>query len=418
MPALPPPARAPEERIALIDALRGSALAGLFLVHCVEHFELSLYPEDAPPLLQRLDAWTHSAAFFLFSGKAYAIFALMFGVSFMLLLQSWTRQGVDVRTRFPWRLLLLGAMGYLNGILYNGDILLVLAILGLPLVLLHRLPDKVLGWLAFLLLLQLPNAWKAVGCLLHPEIEPWEPVHWGIYGRVREIAAHGSLWDMVRTNLGDGQAVRLWFTLETGRYTQMLGLFTVGLLLGRHHLMENPAAARRLGWRALILGGVGFLVLYPLGPLLDGWGVTGLRGYYVSTWLNAYSGLAQMAVWVGGFIVLYLHPGWRRWLEHFAPLGRMSLTGYVAQALFFVPLFYNYGLGLYRHLGQFYSELIGVAFIMGHLWAARLWLRHFHYGPLEWLWRAATIRSWRTPFRRRAAALTPQPADTPALAMD
>lgn len=418
MPALPPPARAPEERIALIDALRGSALVGLFMVHCVEHFELSLYPENASPLMKQLDGWTNSTAFFLFSGKAYAIFAMMFGVSFMLLLQSWTRKGIDVRTRFPWRLLLLGVMGYLNGLLYNGDILLVLAILGLPLVLLYRLPNKVLGWMAFLLLLQVPNAWKAIDCLLHPEIDPAQPVHWAIYGRVREVAAHGSFWEMIRTNLGDGQAVRLWFTLETGRYTQMLGLFIVGLLLGRHHLLENTTAARRLGWRALVLGGVGFVALFPLHSLLESWGVTGLRAYYVSTWLNAYSGLAQMAVWVGGFILLYLHPGWRRWLDHFAPLGRMSLTGYITQALFFVPFFYNYGLGLYRHLGQFYSELIGVAFIVVQLRAARLWLQHFHYGPLEWLWRAATIRSWKTPFRRRA---TPSPAaqtGAPVLATD
>lgn len=388
------------------------------MVHCVEHFELSLYPETASPLMKQLDGWTNSTAFFLFSGKAYAIFAMMFGVSFMLLLQSWTRKGIDVTTRFPWRLLLLAAMGYLNGLLYNGDILLVLAILGLPLVFIYRLPDKVLGWLALVLLLQIPNAWQAISCLAHPEIAPTQPIHWGIYGKVREVAAHGSWWEMLRTNLGSGQAVRLWFTLETGRHTQMLGLFVAGLLLGRHHLLENASAARRFAWRALILGAVAFVILYPVKPMLADWGVTGLREYYVSTWIGAYASLAQMAIWVGGFILIYLHGAGRRLLDFFAPLGRMSLTCYVTQALFFVPFFYNYGLGLYRQLGQFHSELIGIAFIVVQTWLAHLWLRRFHYGPLEWLWRAGTIRSWQTPFRRRISPPAPTHANEPALAGD
>ena len=402
-PAIARAPAAPGTRITLIDALRGSALAGLFFVHCVEHFELSLYPENQSALLQQLDGWTNWAAFFLFSGKAYAIFAMMFGVSFMLLLESWTRKGIEVTTRFPWRLLLLGALGYFNAVVYNGDILLIMAILGLPLVLLYRLPDKVLGWLAFVFLLQLPSGWQALGCLLHPEVVPPPPVHWGIYGRVREVMAHGSIGEMLATNLGIGQTVRLWFTYETGRHTQMLGLFIAGLLLGRHHILEHAGTARRFAWRALILGIVGFAVFFPVKLMLKDWGVTGLREYYVATWLGAYCGLAQMAVWVGAFVLLYLGAG-RRALDWFVPLGRMSLTCYVAQALFFVPFFYNYGLGLYRSLGQFHSVLVGLVFLVVQTAVAKVWLRHFNYGPLEWLWRVGTNRSWQTPLRRRAEA--------------
>ncbi len=395
---------APGPRITLIDALRGSALFGLFMVHCVEHFELTLYPENRTALMQQIDGWTNWAAFFLFSGKAYAIFAMMFGVSFMLILDSWTRKGVDVMTRFPWRLVLLGAFGYLNGILYSGDILLVMAVLGLPLVLLHRLPDKVLGWLAALLLLQIPTAVYAIHCLRQGGAEPPQPLHWAIFGQVRSAQAGESWTELVALLAGRGQLMRLLFTYETGRYLQMLGLFVCGLLLGRHHLLEHAASARRLGWRALILGAAGFAVFLPIKLMLPYWGVEGMRAYYVSNWIGAYVNLAQMAMWVGGFILLYLHGGWRRALDWFVPLGRMSLTAYVSQALFFTPFFYGYGLGLYRRLGEFHSVLIGLVFIVVQTAVAKIWLRHFHYGPLEWLWRSGTIRSWRTPFRRRDAA--------------
>ncbi len=424
--AMPSPASpatapaAPESRITLIDALRGSALAGLFFVHCVEHFELARYPQNQSPLLKQLDGWTNDTAFFLFSGKAYAIFAMMFGVSFMLILQSWTKKGIDVRTRFPWRLLILGALGYLNALVYSGDILLVLAILGLPLVFLYRLPDKVLGWLAVLFLLQIPNAWEALRCIVQPAYAPAAPLHWNLYNEVCQAQAESSLPDLLRLLAWKGQGVRLLFTYETGRYTQMLGLFLCGLLIGRHHLFENATAARRLAWRALILGIVGFALFQPLKSMLADWGVTGMRGYYVSTWLGAYCNLAQMAVWVGGFVLLYLG-GWRRALDWFVPLGRMSLTAYVTQAMFFVPFFYGYGLGLYRHLGQFHSVLCGLAFIVVQTAVAKLWLRHFQYGPLEWLWRAGTNRTFRTPFRRRAqvaAAVPEAPASELAGARD
>ena len=36
---------------------------------------------------------------------------------------------------------------------------------------------------------------------------------------------------------------------------------------------------------------------------------------------------------------------------------------------------------------------------------AQAWFRHFRYGPLEWLWRAATRTSLDVPFARRVAAL-------------
>jgi uncharacterized protein len=67
-----------------------------------------------------------------------------------------------------------------------------------------------------------------------------------------------------------------------------------------------------------------------------------------------------------------------------------------------VPLFYGYGLALYRYLGPFYSVLGGAGFFVIQGTVAHLWLARFHYGPLEWLWRAGTFLNFRTPMRRRS----------------
>ena len=64
------------ERITLVDSLRGFALMGLFLVHSIELFEL--YWKNP------VDSKVHDIIFFLFAGKAYAIFAMLFGISFFI----------------------------------------------------------------------------------------------------------------------------------------------------------------------------------------------------------------------------------------------------------------------------------------------------------------------------------------------
>lgn len=396
--ALPPTDA--EERVTLIDALRGSAIVGLCVVHCAAHFELALYPEHSPAWLSGLDGLTNRVVFFFFGGKAFGIFALLFGVSFALLLDRWSRRGINVVTRFSWRLLLLAALGYLNGVVYNADMLLVLAILGLPLVALSRLSDRALAALAVPLLLLLPSAWLALRAALDPALVLTEPRHWAISEHLRAVYAGGSLGEVVAANLGPGQLARLWYTYESGRYLTVPGLFICGLLLGRRGVLEDFSRARILA-RGLVGAGVlGFLVLQAVRETVPTWGLGGLRLYYVAGPLDSYRNLTLLAIWVGGFILLYLRTGWRRVLDCLAPFGRMSLSCYVAQGLFFVPFFFGFGLGMYRRLGQSASVLAGLAFLVLQGACAHWWLRRFHYGPLEWLWRAGTIRSLRTPFRR------------------
>jgi len=87
-------------RIEIVDALRGSALFGILLLHSIEHWDFLRYPVNAPDWLRNLDRNTHDIGFFLFGGKAYAIFALMFGLSFFLILDRWSAHGINFRGRF------------------------------------------------------------------------------------------------------------------------------------------------------------------------------------------------------------------------------------------------------------------------------------------------------------------------------
>lgn len=398
-------------RIDLIDALRGFALAGLFVVHCVEHFEIGGKPEHAPAWLQALDGQVHHWVFFLLGGKAYGIFAALFGLSFFIQLDAGARRGEDLRLRFLWRLTVLAAIGYLNGLIYCGDILMIIAVLGLPLVALQRMSNRSLGWLAAFFLLGVP-AWWTIGRVLFAGHVPEQPSHWSLYGQYCALYARAPLDGMLAANATGAQALRFLFTYESGRYLQMFGLFLCGLLVGRSRVLENPVRAVRFGWRAFLLGAVAFAMLWPIASWIESFAPEGVARYTVARITGSWVGFAQIAVLVGGFTLLYQTSRAGRWLKPLAAYGRMSLTGYVTQGLFWVPLYYGFGFGLYDKLGATVSVLVGVPFLAAHVAAANLWLRNFQYGPLEWFWRACTLRSLAVPLRRRArpvAAVAPQP---------
>lgn len=302
---MPPRSGEPGSRIEIIDALRGSALLGILLLHSIEHWDFLRPPDATAAWLRPIDAATHQAAFFLFGGKAYGIFALVFGVSFFLILDRWSQRGIDFRSRFLWRLAVLAAFGYLHGIIYCGDILLVLAVLGIPLAFCTRLGNRAILAISILLMLQLPSAWEAARVLVAAGYHPPTPRHWAIYGELENVFASGSFWDVSAINLWRGQSARIWWTIETGRYTQMLGLFLWGLLLARSGVLTDAAGIVRLGRRALAWGLAGFAAIFPVRLLLQPWGLRGLDLDIVDNLVAAYLNIAQMAVWVGGFALLW-----------------------------------------------------------------------------------------------------------------
>ncbi len=78
--------------------------------------------------------------------------------------------------------------------------------------------------------------------------------------------------------------------------------------------------------------------------------------------------------------------------QHFmkAPLqavGRTALTNYILQTLICTSLFYGHGLGLFERLDR--AALMGIVLMIWffELAASSLWLKHFRYGPVEWLQR-------------------------------
>lgn len=70
-------------RIEVVDALRGFAVMAIMLLHNIEHFNFYDFPTASSAFMEAMDKGIWETLFFLFSGKAYAIFSLLFGFSFL-----------------------------------------------------------------------------------------------------------------------------------------------------------------------------------------------------------------------------------------------------------------------------------------------------------------------------------------------
>nr|WP_303657308.1 DUF418 domain-containing protein [Asticcacaulis aquaticus] len=70
------------------------------------------------------------------------------------------------------------------------------------------------------------------------------------------------------------------------------------------------------------------------------------------------------------------------------PVGRMAFTNYLSQSLIMTAIFYGgRGFGLYGTMGHAQIIPIVAGIWIGQIVVSHLWLRAFHYGPFEWVWR-------------------------------
>ena len=76
----------------------------------------------------------------------------------------------------------------------------------------------------------------------------------------------------------------------------------------------------------------------------------------------------------------------------------MALSNYLLQSLVCTTIFYSYGLGLYGSVGRTAGVGLAVAIYAAQLPFSVWWLKHFRFGPAEWLWRTLTYGK-RQPMR-------------------
>lgn len=401
MEHLPKPAR-----IVQIDALRGFALAGVAFVHVTEQYLAGPPPEGFMEGINGLpDQILQGLIMFFIQGKFFALFSILFGLSFSLQMSSAARQENDFSWRFLWRAVLLMVIGYLHQLFYRGDILTIYALLAPFLIPFHRAPKKWILGVAALFFLSLPrfiiffvhNNETFFG--LPPGFQtPLEAAYY-------ETISTGTIGEVFAQNAVYGMESKMNFQLQPfGRFFYTFGYFLLGLWLGKMELFRDTESKLKTVRKTMYWLIGGFVIAGALTGLtfsaapqpVDFNHIQHVLGINFSDWTN----LAMTGIILCAFILLYHQASWQSRLTFFAPYGRMALTNYILQSVIGTFLFFGWGLGLIGQIRTLYLVLMAVALIVIQTYFSKWWLQHYKYGPLEWLWRCGTYLKWQ-PFRKK-----------------
>jgi uncharacterized protein len=172
-------------------------------------------------------------------------------------------------------------------------------------------------------------------------------------------------------------------------------LFAVGFTLqmrGYIHQIGDyiPTLRRAMPW-LLAIGVVGNAASVASEWARTVLGIPGNRFWLVSLEPLIQAGVICLSAFYAGGIALLLRSA--RWALVLAPLaavGRMALTNYLTHSLVYLLVLTGAGLGLIGHIGATVCLAITVVLFGLQIAYSNWWLRHYRFGPAEWLWRSLT----------------------------
>jgi len=356
--------KTPSLRVDVIDSLRGWCLFAVCMINLWSFSGFRQRLEGG--LVNGIESWFYLAQSVWLDGKAYPIFAMLFGMGCGWLMT----QGA----LFWWRrMAFLMALGVLHLVfIWYGDILFVYACLGL---LLWPMRD----WRGSRLLL-------TGVILLSSKVWILAPLSIFIgeqHGAVEATQLGFSSPQFLQIFQFNWQklAFKWQYYVYLSRPAELLAMAMLGLWVQRH---LNPVLifCKKHWLRCWLLGSLlSMLVVYGQQSVAEfppGINLALLRGLHLP-------------------IPLLLAMGSLGALVHFAKthkillasrhIGRMGLSVYILQSLMAVGFFYGPFLNMHGQLTLVEVSLFAVVTFSLQGGLAWLWLRHFRHGPLEWLWR-------------------------------
>jgi uncharacterized protein len=402
----------PEERIVVLDVLRGFALLGILTVN-LPGAASSGYAWAAG--LEPFPAWWDQAAEWIvntfFAGKFNSIFSFLFGLGFTIQLMRAADRGVQVTSVYLRRMSILFAIGVAHALLiWNGDVLHMYALLGLVLLALRRVSDKTVSALIVVALL-LPGIRSGYAAITQ---EPWPippesmSARYEEETRVYQTGSYGEQVDLRSRQLAEAYGFITQLRGPVMFYSSLLLTMLFGFYVGRRRIIQD--LPQHAGWVRRVM-----IWCFAVGIVAAAIGAT-LFLFMKPT------GRASMLGFVGGMMFTIQRPllclfyisaiallamrseRWRRVFSPLAIVGRMPLTNYLMQSLIFTTLLYSWGGGLYGRFGPAACLALTAVIFTVQVIYSRWWLERFRFGPLEWLWRGATYGEFPALRADRAAA--------------
>ncbi len=391
------------ERADILDILRGLALLGVMLDNL---FGFSGWGFLTQPQREALTTWPADAILGIselsfINGKFYSLFSLLFGIGFSIILIRNTQKEINPLKVFYRRLfiLLIIGLGHLL-LLWEGDILVLYALIGMLLPLFTKCSDKtLLTWVVVLIaspllfdlmsvLFQYKNGSFLEGMAKLVDKRTGLPTDDSFN---QYLYSETNAWQHWRNWQASGFLYRYSYLLDSNRLPKVLGMFLLGFYAGRKmiylRLESYVSLFKKLRRWGLIIG-------IPAALACTYFEIYGQRipnaGGLAHTLFYAISVVPLCLAYVSVVCLRWIKKKGSSKLRFLAPVGRMALTNYLMQTIIGITLYYGVGFNLGGSIGPAYFMPIGLAVYALQIAYSNWWFRHFDYGPMEWIWRQLT----------------------------
>jgi uncharacterized protein len=364
-----------DERVELLDVLRGLAIFGMFTVNMTVD---SVWSDNLREMELALLDFVALVFVDLFTkGKFITIFSF----------------------RRSFGLLIIGVLGLACTL--NTWILVDYAIIGLGLLLfLKRSPRTILVMLLFLKRSPRTILVTGIAMILLGNIFGWIIPEYLELSKEEAGSQSTSLPEMPDENVfrdGDFKQISLhwlqmlWDAFTDWRYyaseVRWLGIMLLGLYVASRGAVWDPSVRRSLAKKTLPwLIGVGFFGCLIWVVMADFARVDETSVYLVFGHIAAWPiGMPLLGLGYAAAITLLTeHESWQPRLASLAAVGRMALSNYIFTALVAAFIGASWGLGLYGRLAVSVSLLIVLAAFLTQVLASRWWMARYLFGPAEW----------------------------------
>jgi uncharacterized protein len=392
------------ERHVILDVLRGFALYGVLLANLV-WLTSDMVLTDAR--LRQLptaavDPIARAFVAFFIDGKFYTLFSFLFGLGFALQLQRAEVRGTGIVRVYVRRLLALAVIGVVHiALIWYGDILLWYASLGFVLLLFRGLRPRLwLVILALALALGTRPAFTTYQMLTSSPQTSSTAADAEQETQTKEarLAAFQSGYPrVVRENVATYWHDVFVEGVISFALPLIFARFLLGLYAGKKRLAEQAPECLPHAWRALPCLIVVALIGNTVG-LIHRWleherGIELSDSWWLVATIPVYEAgvLALSSVYVCVICLLFFRTTrWQKRLARLARVGRMALTNYLTHSVLYLVLFTGAGLGLIGSVGPAICVALSLLIFSAQVILSDWWLRHYRFGPVEWVWRSLT----------------------------
>jgi uncharacterized protein len=378
------------ERIKILDVLRGFALTGVLLANMEGFITFALPDSEVAAMTNTMaDKFTEHFLQLFISGKFISIFSMLFGYGFGVLIEKIKVKGINANRFFLVRMGWLLLIALLHLCIWLGDILNVYASCGMLLLFFRKLSSGKIITIGLLFLLVGGPFVQGLKLYLLEADPPERDI---ILANYVAAIKEGNLITRAENNYKT-----IWY-IYFERWAQFrdmfetLGRFLIGYWFVKINLLNGLSSKTQLFkkvWLITLMITIIYLTEQVFTGVLDN-KFTSNSGKILEYAFTRIGILAMAIFYSCSLILLFLKYNQIRAFSFFEFIGKMSLTNYLTHSLFYLLIFYGCGLGLLGKIHLYMILPISFVIYILQILFSKFWLKSYNYGPVEWIWRQLT----------------------------